>query len=163
MTEDTIHISGLEPLLEPGKVAGWPPAPGWYLVIALALLALLYLGIRLIRKRRKNRYRTMALAELKNIRDLQGHPPAQKDLRALNHLIKVTALTAYPRDQVAPLSGRKWEEFLLNSCPSSRSVTLPEGMLDRQTLRKPGHEEILTDDWVNLTMFCEQWIRHHKA
>ncbi|HEX4987063.1 MAG TPA: DUF4381 domain-containing protein, partial [Burkholderiales bacterium] len=59
------------------------------------------------RRREANRYRREALAELARLEDVAGIPP----------LLKRTALAAWPRKEVAALSGAQWVAFLRASGP----------------------------------------------
>lgn len=79
----------------------WALAPGWYVLLgALGI----WIAIRCVKfglEYLKNRYRREALARV-----------AQTDLMALPGILKATALRAYPRAEVASLTGEAWLLFL---------------------------------------------------
>ncbi|MFW1676336.1 DUF4381 domain-containing protein [Pontibacter sp. JAM-7] len=98
----------------PEAIGWWPPAPGWWL-LALLVVVLLYLTVRWIRQRLQNPSR-FALAELKSIeRAYQTHQNPRQLLIHCNALLKRMALTLYPREEVADLSGDAWVDFLQRS------------------------------------------------
>ena len=66
-----------------------------------------------LRRFRKNRYRRLALEELAVIeQELQQPERRAKALAEIPVLLKWTALAAFPRSEVAGLSGEKWLAFL---------------------------------------------------
>jgi len=73
--------------------------------IAAGLLRL----TRLVKRGWQNRYRREALRQLAILSESQ-------QLAALPHFLKVTALQAYSREQVAGLSGQEWLDFLDAHC-----------------------------------------------
>jgi Domain of unknown function (DUF4381) len=79
--------------------------------IAAAVIAVgLAVGAwQLARRWYRNRYRRAALAELNRI---EGESDAANIPLALASLIRRTALTAFPRDKVASLTGVEWLAFL---------------------------------------------------
>lgn len=93
-------LDQLREIHTPPAPALWPPAPGWWLLMALALVALmaaLWLGRRY---RRRNRYRRQALQDL---RALLAQPPGNPVAGMLT-LVRRTALTANPETTWAALS-----------------------------------------------------------
>jgi hypothetical protein len=82
-------------------VSWWPLAPGWYVLMLIFAMGMIWLGVKYWNQWKKNAYRRAALRELKSI------SPA--DLPAL---VKRVSLCIYPREQVATLSGEAWLEFL---------------------------------------------------
>ena len=82
-------------------VSWWPLASGWYVLILVLTMAIIWLGVKFWNQWKANQYRRDALRELKSI------SPA--DLPAL---VKRVSLCIYPREQVATLSGEAWLEFL---------------------------------------------------
>jgi hypothetical protein len=160
--KDSIQISGLEPLLAPEEISAWPPAPGCYLVFLLLILILAFLLFRYIRKQSRNRYRILALKQLSEIREEAGFTPHQEDIQALNSLLKLTALTAFPREDVAALSGREWKDFLEDGYADSKLEVNQWNLLVLGTLKHPDDIQISRQEWELLLSFSEGWIRKHK-
>ncbi|MEN8227803.1 MAG: DUF4381 domain-containing protein [Bacteroidota bacterium] len=159
--QDTIHITGIEPMIAPEGVPFWPPAPGWYILAGLLMLLLVSLTYRWFRQRKRNRYRVTALQQLREIERSAGDAPDQTALIALGRLLKITALAVYPRERVAALTGKDWMEFLAENCSGAEPGDVIESLLTRETLQPPGETKIDTGDWKALLSFAEHWIRHH--
>ncbi|MEN8155371.1 MAG: DUF4381 domain-containing protein [Bacteroidota bacterium] len=160
--QDTIHITGIEPMIAPDAVPFWPPAPGWYVLAGLLMLLLVFLAYRWVIHRRRNRYRVAALQQLNEIEQSAGETPDQKALFSLSRLLKITALAVYPREKVASLTGEDWMEFLAESSRGAKPGDVVESLLTRATLQPPGEVAIERGDWKRLLSFAEQWIRHHR-
>jgi hypothetical protein len=94
--------------------APWTPQTWGWAVLALALLALVvWLAIRAVRLRRANRYRVEALAELTTLESqISDGGQRAAAVAAMPRLLKRVALAAWPRTEVASLSGESWVAFL---------------------------------------------------
>jgi len=160
--QDTVYISGLESLIAPEKVAFWPPAPAWFLLAGLILLALLLFLLRWIRRRIRNRYRRLALSQLNEILESAGNQVLQSDVQALNRLLKETALSTYPREQVAPLFGKEWLEFLDKYCTKTKLSDQHGDLLDSTIYVNNEEVNIPVDQWNSLIAEVEIWIKKHK-
>ena len=108
MTNDPSSLQNLNDIVVPPPAPWWPLAPGWYVVGGILALLLLWRIYIFWEASRRNRYRRVALKELSVIRT-EGDTAA---LRRLPVLLKRTALSAWPREEVASLSGPAWHEFL---------------------------------------------------
>ncbi len=104
-------IHGIDEIILPDAISYWPSAPGWWFVGAIvAVWLLIKMRQGLISWWRK-RYRREALRQLKK-RQHQAGEQLYDVVAVLPHYLKVTALQAYPREEVASLSGRSWLAFL---------------------------------------------------
>lgn len=160
--QDSIQISGLEPMIAPEGVAFWPPAPGWYGLFAIVILALAYMAYRIVRQWRRNRYRREALMQLTRIREDGAQEPRPVDIAALNHLLKLTAIHCYTRERVASLSGKPWLEFLSESCSKSDFNLAPGNLLGDAGFLESGKFLVSRDQWMDLIAEAETWIRKHR-
>ncbi len=160
-------LDQLQPMIRPEPVGFWPPAPGWWLLLAL----LPVLGYGIWRARvwlpRNNRgataelpldtLRQAALIELAQMPKPYDGAPAGAWLQQINGLLKRLCRNDYPYSQSHTLNGRKWLAFLDNRCPAAgltRWMILVEGAY------KP--ECKLDDKAINgLTQSVETWIRKH--
>ncbi len=163
--QDQDPLAQLQPLRSPPDISWWPPAPGWWL-LALCVLAVIATCIWLLwRRYQQRRYRRLALAKLNDLRD---HAPSDTTSfsAACNQLLKAVALRAYPRQDVAALSGKAWRDFLNSSAGASNSSKEPlfsEDMLAQlyqvQTdIAKEGSEQHIE----GLYRAAQYWIKHHR-
>jgi hypothetical protein len=159
--QDTIYITGLEPLIAPQEVGIWPPAPGWYIMGGLLLLGLALLTIIWFRKRKNKRYRFLALKQLQEISFAAGQNPGPGDIQALNRLLKQTALSTFPREQVASLSGEDWLDFLDRTYKGSIFSGQHRALLLDSAYRKEIQVDIHSDQWIQLISEIETWIKKH--
>ena len=150
-------MAQLHPLREPAAVGWWPPAAGWWLLLALvivALAALCWLGLR---HHRRNAYRRQGLAELDRIRSRwQTDGDHLHCLTEANALLKAVALRAYPRRDIAGISGREWQDFLDEAMTDSGDFELR--LLQAQYLREVG--DVGLDRHL---AHCANWIKRHRV
>ncbi len=86
----------------PEDIAWWPLQPGWWLLIGLTLLAVIYFSWRRYRHWRRNAYRRDALNALS-----QSTSPAQ-----LPGILRAAAAGAFPAERSAHLWGSEWLDYL---------------------------------------------------
>jgi hypothetical protein len=121
VSTDTTALERLHDIVVPGPAPWWPLAPGWYWLIGFLVVLTAAVLWRALVHWQRNCYRREALAELARI-EAQIESAAIADrardtsrnsvLPAMAELLKRTALTAYPREQVAALTGPAWFAFL---------------------------------------------------
>ena len=150
-------LAGLHPLREPALVGWWPPAPGWWILLGVGLLALAALAWYALRRHRANAYRRRALAQLEAIyAEYQRTGDRARCLQAVNALLKSVALHAYPRRRVAAASGAGWLAFL-NDTARGRIRFEPAYS---EALYRPGGE---TPDPEALRRTAATWIARHEV
>lgn len=159
---------GLERLHEiilPDPVPWMPHTAGWYALFALIVLGAGWWGYGRFRHSMRNRYRRLALRELSIIEDQmtqsRGHPKA---LAQISVLLKRTALSAFPRADVAGLSGDKWLAFL-DETMGGKEFTQGEGRLLSELPFAPvSRLEELPDKAIgNLLHLAHRWIKTHAS
>ncbi len=97
----------------PEPISWWPPAMGWWIVALLILLTIaasIWLIKRLIRKTAVKSAKKLLLKIQQNT-----HLDDHAKLAQISILIRRTAISIFPRAQVASLTGNAWLEFLDNS------------------------------------------------
>ena len=136
----------------------WPPAIGWWLLVALVLTLLIYGGYRLYRRWRGNRYRREAIAELKALRvDYQSHGDDARYIAGFQALLKRVALTYYPREDVARLTGESWVAFLDRTARSQKfSMGKGQTLIDANYLPEPAADIGALHD------LGRHWIKNHR-
>lgn len=109
-------LAQLRDIHVPTEVNIWPLDWGWWVAIAVVLLALFCLYKAITAHIRHNKARKQALALLESISAQQSNWPV-----ALNSILKRTAMSYYPTHQVAGLYGKQWQAFLTSALKSSDS------------------------------------------
>jgi len=156
MSDDPANLANLNDIVLLPAPIWWPPAPGWYALAAGLLIALAWSVYRWSVRYRRNRYRRAALAELAEIEAGQD-----KDaVKALPALLKRTAMHAYPRKQVAALSGDEWQTFLNAHC-QARPFTGEAGMLLSRLAYQTA--DIKNADLQPLIKGISLWIEQHRV
>ena len=102
-------------VVPPAAISWWPQTTGWWWLGALLAGFAIYRGWNLLRHWYRNRYRREATARLQR---LAGSVSGDNLAGEINRLLKLTALVAYSREQVARLSGEEWVDFLNSRCQS---------------------------------------------
>jgi len=102
----------LGPLYEPDAMRFSFETPGWYVLGILLLLFVVLLFFTWLKRYRKNAYRREAI---KTITRIEQHSQNQNEGNQLNDiwvLLKLVAIEAFGRQEVAHLYGYEWLEFL---------------------------------------------------
>ena len=141
----------------PAAIDWWPQTAGWLWLGAGLLAWLAYRGWQALRRWYRDRYRREAIARLQA---LAAAPPGQSLVGELNRLLKLTALAAFPREQVARLSGEEWVQFLNRQCPGAPFSARHCELLARaayDTAVEPGPQD--SSQLLAATMV---WLRQHE-
>ena len=168
MAAMNISNSGLEKLHEiflPEPVSWLPQTVGWYTIFGLILFVAGWWVYGRLRRFRKNRYRRLALAELAFIeRNLRQPEKRAKALAEIPVLLKGTALSAFPRRDVAGLSGETWLLFL-DKTMGGKNFTEGEGRLLPELAYAPVQRTAqFSDESVSkLLQLIRRWIKRHGA
>lgn len=97
----------------PEDIGLWPLAPGWWIVIVVLSLLLLWGGRKAWRTHRHNAARRLALRRLGEIHEqYQSTGDAVGFAKQLSALLRRAMLAYAPRDEVAGLTGEAWLEWL---------------------------------------------------
>ena len=156
-------VHGIDEIMLPEAITWWPSAPGWK-VLGLILLAWLLLRVvRLVRYWWRNRYRREALRQLNQLQQKAGSEGLDV-VASLPHYIKVTALQAYPRAEVASLSGENWLLFLdAHYCGPSFAEGTGRKLLAVSYLPRE-RWQLDENESDQLIQMARQWIaKHHEA
>jgi len=158
-------LSNLHDIVMPSPVSWWPPAPGWYVLAALLVVLAARIAWRVACRRRAGAYRRAALRELEGLQTRMGAPAQRLEaLRQLPLLLKRTALAAWPREEVAGLSGMEWLAFLDRS--SGMNEFMDGGgriLLDLAYGRSPSLESLTDEEVRALTGLAGRWIEKHRV
>ena len=161
---DPASLANLHDIISAPPVSWWPPAPGW-LVFGCVIMAGLCWGLwAWLRDRQANAYRRAALAQLDRlVLQLQDAGRREAALRALPELVKRTALAAWPRQEVARLSGERWLAWLDKSWSRQQFVDGPGRLLAQLAYVDGDALSALPDEELDaLVCLVRNWIRSHR-
>ena len=97
----------------PDSVGWWPLAPGWWGVIVLVAIGLIWLARRYLDHRRRGAARRFALKRLDVLSSTYAQDGDAVALgSAVSELLRRTMLAYAPRADVAGLTGEDWLEWL---------------------------------------------------
>lgn len=150
-------LAQLRDIHQPAMIDAWPPAPGWWLLAALGLAAISALIAWAWRSWRTNQYRREALRELNLL--LESWQETADDaayLQSIQLLLKRVALSRFPREDVASLTGEAWLQFL------DRSTDSHDFSMGETEVLVDGNYR--TDASINVEAIqaaAIQWIRQH--
>ena len=147
MTHDSLSLDDLRDIAQPPPVPWWPPAAGWWFLFALLIITSATLLYRTWRSWRANGYRRAALREIRT-----ASTEAQ-----IADILKRTALCAYPRSQIASLTGSQWCAWLRDTGGQELSESL-----QRSLTSGVFRDESLTNT-NELAVFADHWVKNHRS
>ena len=142
-------------LVMPAEISRLPQTPGWWILLVWLFATMLLLVRYWLQKRRRNRYRREALASL-NVIERQEDLSATESAQCIATLLKQTALAAYPRQQVASLTGDAWASFLIASSENDALIVQTADTLAAAAYRPDA-------DGREISAAARRWIRVHRA
>jgi hypothetical protein len=153
-------LKGIEEIHFSEPVAWLPEAPGWYGLGVLLLLWICRILARSFYRWRRNRYRRIALAHLAQLEDKINSNPVDA-VSPLPELLKATALKAYSREIVAPLTGKNWLNFLdaqyngptFNDDLGRQLISIAYQPVEKWTIDAPTARSLIKR--------VKRWLRHH--
>ncbi|MGK0442977.1 MAG: hypothetical protein ACJA0N_002797 [Pseudohongiellaceae bacterium] len=151
-------LHGIDEVILPESISLMPQTVGWKIVGVLLIAYILWRSFLAWRLWQKNWYRREGLKVLADIRSLfeAGNIAAVNEVPAL---LKSVALQAYPRGEIAQLSGEPWIDFL--------HTTLADKKFDGASIllivaySPMASWPLLTPDIQTLFDSCESWITSH--
>ncbi len=125
----------------PEPVGWWPPAPGWWLLLFVALVTIAYGVLRAYRHRQRNAARRYALRELARYEaEYRKHKDPVTLAKQLSQLLRRGMLAYAPRTEVAGLTGEDWLRWLDRGMPLPYFHTEGGRSLLRLPYRNPGDD-----------------------
>ena len=122
----------------PEAVGLWPLAPGWWVLIALAVAGLGYLLYQQFLKWRWNAARRVALSELNRVRaEFEKGADALSLSKELSELVRRSMLAYAPRADVAGLTGDRWLQWLYQGLEDKPFTQGPGKNLESLPYQRP--------------------------
>ena len=150
----TSPLADLHDLHLPEPIGWWPPAPGWWLL--LALLVLLVIGISFIlRQRKRSLLKRLTLAELGKLREeYRQTADSLLTIKQLSILLRRFCISYQPRTDAAALTGDDWLRHLdrLGDC---QDFTSGVGRL----LAFGPYQQQPETDMIPLLELCDSWLK----
>lgn len=155
-------LQNLNDIVLPDAIGWWPLALGWYFLFGLSLILLAWFAYTSIRRWTDDRYRRAALQQLELLaEDIRHTDKRDAGLRQIPVLLKRTALSVYPRAQLASLTGRDWHNFL-NSKVSKPSFSQDTAdLLDEISYSAGDLSKVGTQAADDLLRASHHWLQHH--
>ncbi len=151
-------LAGLRGYHLPEPPSWWPPAPGWWVLAAAVLIAVAVLAFWYTRRRRRQAAAHQARHELKALRRrFDRHGDAVEYVRELSKLLRRYAVTAFPRRDVAALTGNAWLDFLDRHAGNAQFI---QGV-GRQLIDAP-YKPAASIDVEQLAALVDDWIRRNR-
>lgn len=147
MIQDPASLDNLSDIAVPPPVSWWPLAPGWWFVIIATMMLIAVSAWRFWLRWNQNAYRRTALVELRNA----------ESAFAIAEILKRTALAAFPRADVASLSGQAWCKFLDDTMDGPFDQTVAEALMVDLYSQTDGVQS------ETLRRFASQWIGQHRV
>lgn len=134
----------------------WPPAPGWWVLAAIALAVLVFLAIRLIRMLRIRMRRRRLLGELESLAQTYDPQTQPADyLAALNRLFRGVALKAFPDSGCGRLEGEAWTAFIRGR------LKVPGDLPELNVLATGPYQPQPVFDPHKLKGYARQWVMNY--
>jgi hypothetical protein len=151
-------LADLHDIHLPAPVSFWPPAPGWWVLVGLVIVAIL--GVWLWRRARRRSLRRAALGELDALATAYA---AESDAlalaRGLSALVRRLALRCFGARRVASLRGADWNRFLAETAGSPALTPELAESLALALYRRPGAE--CPDEAPAWIAAVRGWIREN--
>lgn len=140
----------------PEAIGWWPLAPGWWVIIVLALAGCLYLLRLYLAKRRRGAARRHALKQLNRLTaDFEQHGDVVAFSSEMSELLRRTMLAYAPRKEVAGLTGEAWLAWLDRDLDQPRFQGDTGRKLLELPYRRPG-DDLLALDVVDVVAAVRQ-------
>lgn len=157
-------LNGLREISLPEPPSYFPRTIGWAILAGITLILLVVWTIQLYQHWQKNRYRRVALKRLQQLAAAAKQPQTKAHaIQELPVLLKQTALAAYPREQVAQLSGEKWLAFLASTYQGDL-FTQKQCQLLTQLAYQPSEmvNQLSSETVTDLLALTHNWIAKHQ-
>jgi hypothetical protein len=144
----------------PGDPSWWPPAPGWWILGAAFAALVIWAAVLAVRRYRIARQRGRVLAMLARLEAGFAQEVSPEGLARISAMLRRLALTRFPRQRVAALSGVAWLRFLDESGGDGRFVRGPGRVLASGPYQRTLPADV---DIVALTALIREWVARNAG
>jgi hypothetical protein len=164
MNPDPTSLDRLHDIMAPPPVPWWPPAAGWYWLLGFLCVAVAIAIVRFIIHCQRNRYRREALAECDRFQSqLASAELRTKALAGIAEVLKRTALSAYPRERVASLTGPAWLAFLDRTARMQGFASGSGALLENSAYGCVAPAQLDEAQAQEAASLVRRWIAHHRT
>jgi hypothetical protein len=154
-------LTDLEPLFIPDPVLFEFITPGWFILLGLLLLVLLFSVYRIIAKYKLNQYKRTSAKDLYMLKnEIEESSPAEISQK-VSTILKKTAEISYGRANVARLSGEEWGKFLSDQVTGIDVSSFSS--LAYQYVSEGEQQSVSTSEIENLIDVSISWVRRHRV
>ncbi len=158
------HNLPLRDIHLPTAISWWPPALGWWLVLAtLVCLVAIYFMVKKIRHARRLKRVTNETFHTIKKQFLQTHNKIRL-AQQLSTLLRRASISFYPRQNTAGLTGKNWLNYLDDTSLAAKQPgfngPLGEILLTAPYMPEPdtAKNNTIEYDADTLLILCEQWL-----
>jgi hypothetical protein len=151
-------VAGLVDIPLPAEVTLWPQTWPSRILLVVVAVGLILGALWALHLWRVNRYRRDALSELARIEAGAATSTSAEVSVAVASLVRRTALAAFPREQVASLTGAAWLSFLDRTGGRRSFSEAPGRVLEISVYRQTPDVES-----GELIKAVRSWIKQHRA
>lgn len=153
MNTSTQNIAALREIHLPDPISWWPPAIGWWLLLALVIATAILLPILY----RRLTYTPINKVINKSFQDIVARYKDDNDafsfISQTSRFLRQIAMTYYGRDEVAQLTGDKWMALLNNL---SKSPWFTDEV--QQNLLNAPYQKIMQIDPELVISVVQNWL-----
>ncbi len=156
-TENIGDFSDLHDIMMPDFISWWPLQPVCWVALFLLCVSLLMFVLYWKKLSAQNTYRKLALQELQHICE-------RKSWHEMPVLLKRCALAAWPREEIAALSGNQWILWLNahgGNFDQTAAQYLHQLSYARKSINDINDNNDNNEKYVSLMKNIEAWIRQH--
>lgn len=154
-TIEEASLDNLHDIIVPDAVGIFPLAPGWYMLALLFLTLLFYVAMKGYTQYTKTLYKREALREISTYSS-----KSRETALALLSLAKRVGIAAYGREEIAPLSGESWWDFM----ESHSKVKVSRELRDKiTTLLYDDTVQSDTSHFNTIESLVTLWVNTHKV
>lgn len=139
----------------PNPISWWPLAPGWWLVIGIILLCIIFAVIILKYFMRPTLYKEAATALARIESEFQQHEDATYSIKEISALLRRVILSQNGSDKKGGITGHAWLEILDKNMNGEEFREGPGKLL----LSGPYQENVDKRDVPELIELCRKWIK----
>jgi hypothetical protein len=150
-------LDSLKDIHLPQAVSAWPPAPGWWILTILSVIALSWIVLKVWKNyQHKHLFRVSNATLIKLHEAYLEHKNSHLLIQQYSLLLRRIALSKFPRQQVASLTGQTWLNFLDETSQSDLFNSDIGALLINAPYQKPSK---VTFDIDALTDAVKSWIK----